>query len=112
MSNTCSHLPRTETVEPERVDWFRSRGVAQSGSAPGWGPGGRRFKSCLPDSIEGPHMRAFFGPSHQRPDQHAVAVGADHEVRAGAPVAVLVEVPAHLHALDGLAAVVAGRGGC
>jgi hypothetical protein len=27
-----------------------SRGVAQSGSAPGWGPGGRRFKSCLPDS--------------------------------------------------------------
>ena len=25
------------------------RGVAQSGSAPGWGPGGRRFKSCLPD---------------------------------------------------------------
>jgi protein-L-isoaspartate O-methyltransferase len=24
--------------------------VAQSGSAPGWGPGGRRFKSCLPDS--------------------------------------------------------------
>jgi hypothetical protein len=26
------------------------RGVAQSGSAPGWGPGGRRFKSCLPDS--------------------------------------------------------------
>ena len=27
----------------------RPRGVAQSGSAPGWGPGGRRFKSCLPD---------------------------------------------------------------
>ena len=26
------------------------RGVAQSGSAPGWGPGGRRFESCLPDS--------------------------------------------------------------
>jgi hypothetical protein len=31
------------------VDSDRSRGVAQSGSAPGWGPGGRRFKSCLPD---------------------------------------------------------------
>ena len=28
----------------------RPRGVAQSGSAPGWGPGGRRFKSCLPDA--------------------------------------------------------------
>jgi hypothetical protein len=27
------------------------RGVAQSGSAPGWGPGGRRFKSCLPDTF-------------------------------------------------------------
>jgi predicted RNase H-like HicB family nuclease len=25
------------------------RGVAQSGSALGWGPSGRRFKSCLPD---------------------------------------------------------------
>jgi hypothetical protein len=29
------------------------RGVAQSGSAPGWGPGGRRFKSCLPDRDPG-----------------------------------------------------------
>ena len=26
------------------------RGVAQPGSAPGWGPGGRRFKSSRPDS--------------------------------------------------------------
>src|SRR3954452_7095691 len=26
-----------------------SRGVAQPGSAPGWGPGGRRFKSSRPD---------------------------------------------------------------
>ena len=25
------------------------RGVAQSGSALGWGPSGRRFKACLPD---------------------------------------------------------------
>jgi hypothetical protein len=28
------------------------RGVAQSGSALGWGPSGRRFKSCLPDSAD------------------------------------------------------------
>ena len=28
--------------------WPR-RSVAQSGSAPGLGPGGRRFESCLPD---------------------------------------------------------------
>ncbi len=25
------------------------RGVAQLGSAPAWGAGGRRFESCLPD---------------------------------------------------------------
>ena len=30
----------------------RSRGVAQAGSAPGLGPGGRRFESCLPDHHE------------------------------------------------------------
>ena len=28
------------------------RGVAQSGSAPGLGPGGRRFESCRPDTEE------------------------------------------------------------
>jgi hypothetical protein len=33
------------------------RGVAQSGSALGWGPSGRRFKSCLPD-IREPAPRA------------------------------------------------------
>lgn len=27
------------------------RGVAQLGSAPGWGPGGRRFKSGHPDHL-------------------------------------------------------------
>ena len=35
------------------------RGVAQSGSAPGWGPGGRRFKSCLPDLRKGLLLQAF-----------------------------------------------------
>lgn len=29
------------------IIWLR--GVAQSGSAPGLGPGGRRFESCRPD---------------------------------------------------------------
>ncbi len=28
------------------------RGVAQSGSAPHWGCGGRRFKSCRPDQLK------------------------------------------------------------
>src|SRR3954447_17120752 len=42
------------------------RGVAQSGSAPGWGPGGRRFKSCLPDVTKALVTGAFVvsdGPS-------------------------------------------------
>jgi hypothetical protein len=38
---------------------FLPRGVAQSGSAPGWGPGGRRFKSCLPDQ----QKARVYGPS-------------------------------------------------
>ena len=37
-----------ERVGARRIE-REPRGVAQSGSAPGWGPGGRRFKSCLPD---------------------------------------------------------------
>ncbi|MEY4954149.1 MAG: hypothetical protein RI981_234, partial [Bacteroidota bacterium] len=32
----------------------KSRGVAQAGSAPGLGPGGRRFESCLPDHFQKP----------------------------------------------------------
>ena len=35
------------------------RGVAQAGSAPGLGPGGRRFESCLPDQ-KASHLRGFF----------------------------------------------------
>ena len=31
-----------------------SRGVAQPGSAPGSGPGGRRFKSSRPDHLQNP----------------------------------------------------------
>jgi hypothetical protein len=34
---------------PIRQNAETPRGVAQSGSALGWGPSGRRFKSCLPD---------------------------------------------------------------
>jgi hypothetical protein len=39
------------------------RGVAQSGSAPGLGPGGRRFESSLPDHVfndlQTPHINYF-----------------------------------------------------
>ena len=31
---------------------YRDREVAQAGSAPGLGPGGRRFESCLPDHFK------------------------------------------------------------
>ena len=36
------------------------RGVAQSGSAPGLGPGGRRFESCRPDTKEALLMKSLF----------------------------------------------------
>ena len=36
------------------------REVAQAGSAPGLGPGGRRFESCLPDQLLKPAPRAGF----------------------------------------------------
>ena len=42
-------LPHRQTV--------RTREVAQAGSAPGLGPGGRRFESCLPDRA----LRIFSG---------------------------------------------------
>jgi hypothetical protein len=43
--NTCSHARRTN----RRVNSAEHRGVAQSGSALGWGPSGRWFKSSRPD---------------------------------------------------------------
>ena len=56
-TNICSHdrmgLSAAKTAGTPAaglsVESTTPRGVAQSGSAPGWGPGGRRFKSCLPD---------------------------------------------------------------
>ena len=47
LSTGSSPVARSATTGVRR--WHGPRGVAQSGSAPGWGPGGRRFKSCLPD---------------------------------------------------------------
>jgi hypothetical protein len=43
---------RHADVSPIRQNARTPRGVAQSGSALGWGPSGRRFKSCLPDSSD------------------------------------------------------------
>ena len=44
-NNSCE----IRTVVPPRS--LQSRGVAQPGRAPGSGPGGRRFKSSLPDHL-------------------------------------------------------------
>ena len=37
------------------------RGVAQSGSAPGLGPGGRRFESCRPDIFHNDMASSLLG---------------------------------------------------
>src|SRR5690349_8125386 len=51
-------LTPTEQLDPPRGGRYIrrevSRGVAQPGSAPAWGAGGRRFKSCRPDQLEAP----------------------------------------------------------
>ena len=46
----------------DKNDEILQRGVAQSGSAPGLGPGGRRFESCRPDKQKRLFLfrRAFF----------------------------------------------------
>ena len=38
-------------VIPLKSGNHQVREVAQAGSAPGLGPGGRRFESCLPDRV-------------------------------------------------------------
>src|SRR6476661_2131230 len=52
----CSNSPGV-TAESLPVYSNAQRGVAQPGSAPGWGPGGRRFKSSHPDSVSGSAQR-------------------------------------------------------
>ena len=50
IGTVCSQVGQERNVgRGGRIGQPQPRGVAQSGSAPGWGPGGRRFKSCLPD---------------------------------------------------------------
>src|SRR5438876_10057204 len=72
-----------------RWAWRLRRGVAQPGSAPEWGSGGRRFKSCLPDSDLAGRRLSLPTPAHVpfldraapavvvEPDQKEVVVLAD-----------------------------------
>src|SRR5690606_40949467 len=53
------------------------RDVAQSGSVHGWGPCGRRFKSCHPDRVEG--GRVVVRTDHpDRVEGGRVVVRTDH----------------------------------
>lgn len=54
----------------------RRRGVAQAGSAPGLGPGGRRFESCLPDHI--PLSTDQLGSAvHWRSNRHPLSLRSE-----------------------------------
>src|SRR5947209_13163182 len=62
----CTHVrfeQRNRTVPPGSViiekTLHNSRGVAQPGSAPALGAGGRRFKSYRPDQFPFRHLRGF-----------------------------------------------------
>ena len=54
-SITESRENSLDKVKKSKYNRVVRRGVAQFGSAPGLGPGGRRFESCRPD-----HVRASF----------------------------------------------------
>jgi hypothetical protein len=51
--STTARFARQENPRGKRV--FSWRRLPE----PGWGPGGRRFKSCLPDYVKAPMMLAF-----------------------------------------------------
>lgn len=54
MQYTTLRIPEIQSADQKNTVnktflLIRLRGVAQFGSAPDWGSGGRRFKSCLSD---------------------------------------------------------------
>ena len=59
-------VSRGQVTAPRFMEVRGKRGVAQPGSAPEWGSGGRRFKSSLPDQM-----------SH-RPRHQSISQPADH----------------------------------
>ena len=80
---------RAGSIPVARSDVRAPRGVAQSGSAPGWGPGGRRFKSCLPDYRPGWDAKCPAGP-FRATNPHAYresprSAGAKRRRRRGSP---------------------------
>jgi predicted nucleotidyltransferase len=84
--------------------------VAQSGSAPGWGPGGRRFKSCLPDvgtapinldSLRGRRDEILgYAASHGARNVRVFGSTARGESRNGSDVDLLVEMEPGRSLLD------------
>ena len=53
-------------MEYDIIPIIGRRGVAQSGSAPRLGRGGRRFKSCLPDHNQGSDEQRCNSGDNQR----------------------------------------------
>ena len=69
--------------DPSATIHARARGVAQPGSAPDWGSGGRRFKSCRPDHIYDA-LAAEFQP--ECPTERRAAPAAARTASTGAAV--------------------------
>ena len=69
----CGNLLRRSSRGPGFPVVHGTRAVAQLGSAPDWGSGGRRFKSCQPDNL---HSQGVVPGAHDRRS------GGDHP-RAG-----------------------------
>ena len=100
----------------------RRRGVAQPGRAPGSGPGGRRFKSSLPDQFFSRPFITYAGESAIQPNESVWGAGPAFPVvnitkrlpqssrfsKAGA--AVFVTLPARIKAGPAPLAKVAGGG--
>ena len=61
---TGNSVPRVRIPPSPQLKRFgfntEVREVAQAGSAPGLGPGGRRFESCLPDKRASRNWCSFF----------------------------------------------------
>src|SRR5258707_11106681 len=82
------------------------RGVAQPGRAPGSGPGGRRFESCLPDHLKAAGSGTF--PAGSRPSLFATPAfwHSDGPKRSVVRLAFAVSLPLKdLRTIEALAAV-------
>src|SRR5919108_4284149 len=64
-------------ISPAALSWGPPRGVAQSGSAFGWGPKGRWFKSSRPDLPGAPRSGAAHSQRRAELREHVLLALAD-----------------------------------